>query len=230
MRLKFLYSFLGYGLIALCFGFILVAGLVDFLQSLEFVVKTIMYLGIFASGYFILSYFRRRSKETVNLTLVFSVFGQLCIVFLVFIFGVYGYQGPQDVILSQEMEVIKNNDLNPELRIARCEQTFFKNKDRNSFLVSDIEMACGRMILDVARQSHLNVIPALGLVYKLEGLQNKQGTSALTPLRVCLIAESGEVDRAIRIADRDKLHSVSTSLRKSGHCKMFVQRDIASEM
>lgn len=91
-------------------------------------------------------------------------------------------------------------------------------------------MACGQMILDVARQSHLNVIPALDLVYRLEGFQNKQGTSDLTPLRVCLIAESGEVDRAIRIADRDKLHSVSTSLRQSGHCKMFVKRSIASEM
>ena len=228
MKLKSIYSFLSYVILSLFSVLLIIACLVDLLQSIEYSVKAMMYFGLFFVLAYMIFNFRQKIKEGLNLSFLFALMGQVSLVFFIFIFLVWGHKSSQDQIFEQELQSIKDQEIEPEVRIAKCEKVFSDYKDKHSFIQQDIESACVKMFIDVSRESYLNVIPALDSLSRLESHQKPSGY--LASLKVCLTAEAGQVDLALQMAHQYELNSTVKSLKQHKHCKIFLNRNVASDL
>ncbi len=226
MKLKFIYSCLGY-LISAWFVFLMISIVIGgYSISIDYTLKGVFHIGLLGLSGSIFYSIVKIPKEIINLQSLFSLFGKLTIV-IILAYCFDGYKSLKDKALIKSIGKITNTYSEASARLASCEKTFKTYENKKAGVVDLVRETCGKMIIDIVKTNPLNVKPALDLVARLEN--NKKSEKYFTSIKVCLTAESGQVESAVQMATQGNLSYTLKALKETGHCKVFLKRNIDNE-
>jgi len=215
-------------MIIICFVlFVLAVAITEYDKSVDYTIKGFWHLGLFVLSGVIIYYFTKVPKDNLSLTYLFSLVGQFIFVFFLGLFSM-DYQSFKDKTLAQNFVEMGSHETEMLTRLSLCEKAFVDYGNEGHGVVSSIEDTCHKMVVDVVRSSPLNIPPTLELISRLENQEKSKRYFA--NLKLCVIAEAGEINLAVQMAAENKFPRTLKTLKESGHCRMFQKREVASEL